>query len=300
MAAKIPLTLVTGFLGSGKTSFLQNYLSHRAGSGKVAVIQNEFADSGIDGEILMAQDDGLILSELRRGSIFCRCLFSSFLNVLIDLASQKNEADEVLIEATGIADPIAIAQVFENEKVRERYYLQRIVTIVDAVRFKLALQNIIAVRHQIEVADVVLINKVDLVSSGKLEEVVSGVSELNPFAQVLFSTYGRFNPADLEEREILSCVGKKGELTRCGEGNYISSIFRKNSWIPESDVMIFLDSLDERILRLKGYVTCEGGKCYMIQYVPGQIEMTPVQKKTGKVELISVGYVEPDFLLLSR
>ena len=301
MAKKLPLTLVTGFLGSGKTSFLVNYLAEYSPERKIAIVQNEFAQSDIDSEVLRDENDDFVLRELNKGSIFCRCLFSSFLDTLVEL-SENEEVDAVLIEATGIADPIAIAQVFEDKRINERYYLQKIITIVDASRFLNVLENIVAVRHQVEVADYILVNKTDLADGQQLERIHDNIKALNPFGKILMSSHGDFNPAELSENdiEILACAGKIGDLTRCGQGNYVSGIFKRDIIIPRANVDKFLSSLDDDILRLKGYVTCEDGKCYMVQYVPGQLEVKPCQHKVGKIEIVSIGFKEPDFILLLK
>ena len=299
MAPKIPLILVTGFLGSGKTSFLANYLSSFSEGHRIAVVQNEFAPSSIDSEVLREENKDFILRELDKGSIFCACLFSSFKNTLVELA-QNETPDAVLVEATGIADPIAVAQVMEDERVNAAYYLQKIVTIVDSCRFLSVLEHIVGVRHQIEVADYIFLNKTDLVESALLEKIEEKIIALNPFASIIKSSYGRFTVEELDANDPAQLVSRNvaGPLTRCGQGNYISRVFKTSLPTSLEKVKELLDTFDCDMLRLKGYVTDKERNSFMIQYVPGQTEIIPCKRPMGRTELIYVGFKEPDFGIL--
>ncbi len=299
MKSKIPLILLTGFLGSGKTSFLLNYLSLYSAQKKIAIVQNEFAQSNIDSDILREEDKHFVLRELDRGSIFCTCLFSNFKDTLVELSEQE-ELDVVLIEATGIADPIGIAQVMEDQRISDSYYLDKIITIVDSCRFLNALERIIGIRHQIEVADYILINKTDLVEDVVLQKIKERIDLINPFAKLLFSSHGRFSPQDFNKGDVSNYISQqlRGELTRCGEGNYVSRIFKTTELISMDKVNAFMESLDDYILRVKGYVMDQDGNGYMIQYVPGQVEIIPCKHLVEKTELISIGFKEPDFRIL--
>ena len=295
----IPLILVTGFLGSGKTSFLANYLSAYSKNQKIGIVQNEFAQSNIDSNILREDNSKFVLRELDRGSIFCTCLFSSFKDTLVEL-SEKEDLDVVLVEATGIADPIAIAQVMEDERVKRAYYLEKIITLVDSCRFLNVLENIIGVRHQIEVADYILINKADLIDQSLSKKIIDKIEMINPFAKLIQCSYGKFSPEDLTENDMKGLVSDnlRGELTRCGEGNYMSGIFKTSKPVSLDKVNQFLASLDNYVLRVKGYIRDSESNCYMIQYVPGQIQVLPCNHTIGNTELISIGFKEPDFSLL--
>ncbi len=299
MISKIPLILVTGFLGSGKTSFLLNFLSAFSKSKRIAIIQNEFAQSSFDSEILKEEDNRFLLKELNKGSIFCACLFSSFKDTLADLA-MNNNPDLVLIEATGIADPIAIAQVMDDERLNSSYYLQKIITIVDASRFLNVLENIIGVRHQIEVADLIFINKCDLADNEKIEQINRSIKEINPFASICFSNHGSFLQKNLLDSDVTSLFsnGIKGELTKCGKGHYVSRVLKTSQPISMESLNQFFNSLDADVLRVKGYVTDENGKSFIVQYVPGQKEIIPCSHSVGMTELLSIGFKEPNFNLL--
>ncbi len=297
---KVPILLVTGFLGSGKTSLLSEILRRCAGRKRVAVVQNEFAQSSIDGEILREVKSEFVIRELNTGSIFCSCLFSQFKEVLKEL-SQSDGVDMVIVEATGIADPIAIAQLMEDKAVSERYYLSRIISVVDAPRFMSVLVNIIGVRHQVQVADLVVVNKVDLVSEEMLSQVRERIAEINPVAKVAECSYAQIDIDDLFSGDLSAVIERKelrGELTKCGDGGYISRCYKSTSLCSRVNLNRFLSSLDDQVLRVKGYIALDSGESVMVQYVPGQIVVAPARKTIGYCELISIGFAAPDFKLL--
>ncbi len=296
MKRKIPITLVSGFLGSGKTTLIGEILSRYTPQLKIAIIQNEFAASGIDGYILRKENSAFTLRELNTGSIFCSCLFSQFKEAIIEL-TQNDAFDLVIVEATGIADPIGIAQLFEDEAVNQHCYLSRILTVVDAARFLRGISKIVGARHQVQVADMVLISKVDLTDNETVRQVAREIREINPLAEVSIGiSADNILAAPLSN---LISQGVNGELTRCGEGGYQSKIFKTTKAVTRANLDKFLDSLDDDILRLKGFVIDPHGESYMIQYQPGQCEVIPIKGAIiGNTELISIGYREPNFNLL--
>lgn len=297
-----PIVLLTGFLGSGKTTLLKNLLTflHKQQK-RVAIIQNEFAQTSIDGDILQEVQSDFVLKELNTGSIFCACLFSQFKNVLMELSENK-AVDMVIVEATGIADPIAVAQLLEDERIAKHYFLSRIVTVVDAPRFEQVLSKITGVRHQLQVADNILVNKIDMVDADSLNKVRTLVREINPIAKVDTAEHAAFDLGRVFDDHSASTAQtnpiKNGELTKCGEGNYVSKCFKETRPIAKESLDAFLQTLDEDILRLKGYVTLEDGRCYILQYVPGQTELKESANRMRQTELISIGYAVPDFGLL--
>ena len=126
---KIPFILVTGFLGSGKTTFLKKALS-KIHDRKIAVVQNEFAPANIDGIELKNEVGDFHLLEINNGSVFCVCLLSNFIASLSRFVDEC-QPDMVFMEASGLSDPIAIAQLFDDHALRDRLYLSGVWTIVD-------------------------------------------------------------------------------------------------------------------------------------------------------------------------
>ena len=130
----IPFFLVAGFLGSGKTTLLKHFLNTYADNKRIVVIQNEFASANIDSKELKNTGKSFKLYEMNRGSVFCVCLISDFKNVLVELVDSYNP-DAIVLEASGLADPIAIAQFLQAEELRHRLFLAHIWSIVDAEKF---------------------------------------------------------------------------------------------------------------------------------------------------------------------
>ncbi len=297
---QLPIVLVTGFLGSGKTTLLKEVLAYYASVGRrVAVVQNEFAQSSIDGDILREVESEFILHELNTGSIFCACLFSQFKRVLVEIAD-RGGVDVVVVEATGIADPIAVAQLLEDRDVADKYFLAQIAAVVDAPRFESVLSRITGVRHQIQVADSVLINKEDLVES--IERIETLIREINPLASIYAASFAKFDLEScfaLANRAEAGSHPSQGALTKCGEGGYLSKSYKSTTPISRDGLDAFLESLSDEVLRLKGYVTLDSGECLVVQYVPGQVEIAESGNKMRQTELVAIGYELPKFELLN-
>ena len=298
---QVPIVLLTGFLGSGKTTLLKEMMQAlNKESKKVAVIQNEFANNSIDGDLL--KDAGLEfeLRELNTGSIFCACLFGQFKVVLKDLANRQT-LDFVIVEATGIADPIAVAQLLEDKDIAKHYYLSKIISMVDAPRFTNVLSRITGVRNQIKVADLVIVNKIEQVAESQLNKVKEEISKVNPLVNIIYTSYAEisdFNSLELASRSSNNKHISNAELTKCGEGNYQTKCFKTTNAISKKQLESFCLSLTDDILRVKGYVMLDDGCCYVMQFVPGQVNLAPIDEKARKTELVSIGYDIPEFELL--
>ena len=124
----IPLRLITGFLGSGKSTFLMNYLDAFSSSRKIAVIQNEFSSASIDGQLIRQNNGVYKMLEINNGSVFCVCLLGSFIDSLAAFI-EDNNPDEIIMEASGMSDPISIGQIFQSIKLKHNsrsFFLKRL------------------------------------------------------------------------------------------------------------------------------------------------------------------------------
>jgi G3E family GTPase len=177
---KIPTTLLTGFLGSGKTTLLNHILSHQD-KRRVAVIVNEFGEVGIDGQLVIGVEEEIL--ELNNGCICCT-VRGDLARAVGSLLASGRTIDHILIETTGLADPAPVIQSFIlDETLRSSTELDAIVTVVDAQHVVEQLHNEQAC-EQVAFADVILINKIDLVSERSVQDLARLLRSLNPLAKI--------------------------------------------------------------------------------------------------------------------
>ena len=181
MTDKIPVTVLTGYLGAGKTTLLNRILSEPHGQ-KYAVIVNEFGEIGIDNELVVGADEEVF--EMNNGCICCT-VRGDLIRIIDGLMRRKGKFDAIIVETTGLADPAPVAQTFfVDENVGKRAKLDAVVTVADAKWLKDRLRDAPEAKNQIAFADVILINKTDLVSDADLREVEARIRGINPYAKV--------------------------------------------------------------------------------------------------------------------
>lgn len=203
---RIPITLLTGFLGSGKTTTVNHILS-APDSGKIAVIVNEFGDIGIDGDLITKASEDML--EMSNGCICCASkddLMESLYTLYMrkaGLVEPKIEFDRVLIETTGLADPTPLAQSFYTDmSLSLTYRLDAIVTMVDAKHVALQVEGSPEAQRQLAMADKIVFNKRDLVSDDEYERARAVVNKLNPMAPKQTTCYGKLASHDLIELNL--------------------------------------------------------------------------------------------------
>jgi G3E family GTPase len=178
---KIPVTVLTGYLGAGKTTLLNRILSEPHGK-KYAVIVNEFGEIGIDNDLVVGADEEVF--EMNNGCICCT-VRGDLVRILDGLMRRKGKFDAIIVETTGLADPAPVAQTFFiDENVGKRTKLDAVVTVADAKWLKDRLKDAPEAKNQIAFADVILLNKTDLVSRDELEDVEARIRGINPYARV--------------------------------------------------------------------------------------------------------------------
>ncbi|KPL52298.1 cobalamin biosynthesis protein CobW [Prosthecomicrobium hirschii] len=180
--APIPVTVLTGYLGAGKTTLLNRILTEDHGK-KYAVIVNEFGEVGIDNDLVVDTDEEVF--EMNNGCICCT-VRGDLIRIIEGLMKRKGSFDGILIETTGLADPAPVAQTFfMDDDVRARTRLDAIVTVVDALNLASRLDDAPEAEDQVAFADVILLNKVDLVTPEQLARVRSDIRAINPYARVI-------------------------------------------------------------------------------------------------------------------
>ncbi|MEI9936615.1 MAG: GTP-binding protein [Pseudomonadota bacterium] len=196
---KIPVTVLTGFLGSGKTTLLNRILTENHGK-RIAVIENEFGEIGIDQALVINADEEVF--EMSNGCICCT-VRGDLIRILGNLMKRRDKFDHILVETTGLADPGPVAQTFfVDDDLRELFSLDAIVTLVDAKHIQLHLEDSAECREQVAFADVLVLNKTDLVGEQQLEALERRVKGMNSMARVL-----RAHNADVPIPAVLDVGG---------------------------------------------------------------------------------------------
>lgn len=179
--AKIPVTVLTGYLGAGKTTLLNRILSDPQGK-RYAVIVNEFGEIGIDNDLIIDVDEEIF--ELNNGCVCCS-VRGDLIRILTALFKRKSSFDGIIIETTGLADPAPVAQTFfADDDVRYRASLDAIVTVVDAANLLARLKDSQEAVEQIAFADTIILNKVDAVTEATLAEVEAAIRAINRSAPI--------------------------------------------------------------------------------------------------------------------
>jgi G3E family GTPase len=178
---RVPVTILTGYLGAGKTTLLNRILTERHGL-RIAVIENEFGEIGIDNDLVVGTDEEIF--EMNNGCICCT-VRGDLIRILGNLMRRKDRFDYILIETTGIADPAPVIQTFfVDEEVKAQTALDGLVTVIDARHVLLHLDDSTECQEQVAFADVILLNKIDLVTPAELDAVEGRIRALNRFAKV--------------------------------------------------------------------------------------------------------------------
>jgi G3E family GTPase len=181
MPEKIPVTVLTGYLGAGKTTLLNRILSEPHGK-KYAVIVNEFGEIGIDNDLVVGADEEVF--EMNNGCICCT-VRGDLIRILDGLMKRRGKFDAIIVETTGLADPAPVAQTFfMDQDVSDTARLDAVVTVADAKWLSDRLKDAPEAKNQIAFADVIILNKTDLVSPAELDAVESRIRAINPYARI--------------------------------------------------------------------------------------------------------------------
>ena len=181
MPEKIPVTVLTGYLGAGKTTLLNRILTEPHGK-RYAVIVNEFGEIGIDNDLVVGADEEVF--EMNNGCICCT-VRGDLIRIMDGLMKRKGKFDAIIVETTGLADPAPVAQTFfVDQDVSDAAKLDAVVTVADAKWLTDRLKDAPEAKNQIAFADVIILNKIDLVSPDELAAVEDRIRAINPYARI--------------------------------------------------------------------------------------------------------------------
>lgn len=280
--------MITGFLGSGKTTFLQRVITHFSGTKKIAIVQNEFAPANFDGkELKRTSNNDFDLLEINNGSVFCVCLLSGFINSLHTFIS-KYEPEMVLMEASGLSDPVSIEQIFNVPKLQEVVYLGGSICIADARNINKFDKLMNRIHHQLQIADTILINKTDMVEN--TEETLQKINRINPFAKKHLTNH--CNVAVEEFFIDKTTIPKKlffvpGSSER---PDVVSAVFRSARPIKHDLVKTFLENVIPKIIRLKGHILLDNGTTISVHAIADEVHTETISSGVRQTELIAMGF----------
>jgi len=256
--AAIPVYLLTGYLGAGKTTTLNHLLKLEREQGrKVALIINEFGKLGVDGKLLDPGDYAKY--EINKGSLFCICTQTDFLKALAGIARDICP-DRVFIEATGIAEPRDIESLITEHPLQQRFEVKAKLCIADAQNFTKIAPFMKAARSQARWADGIVINKTDMVTAGEVKNLTAVMAGLNPQAKITSAENGRIDSAFVAS---LVHTRRDASAVEVPPENIIAVSYKTEQAVERQIFINAIKELDDRLLRLKGNIHFQDGPAFV-------------------------------------
>lgn len=256
MIDPIPITIIGGFLGSGKTTLLNHILTRDHGM-RAAILVNDYGEVNIDSQLLAGKTDGDII-DLPNGCICCT-LARGLVEVIENIIHASNPPERIIIEASGISSPNQIKNILDLPKLQAHIFVERIITVVDALNTKRIASAVMFVEDQIKSADILIINKTDLVNDTELLDVLEWIKELAPGSPQVQTQYAEV-PLDvlINTNDHVSSIypehDSAGGLGFHHQDGYQSWIYESAGALSWVKVERVLAEMPESIYRVKGFL----------------------------------------------
>ncbi|MBN2558305.1 MAG: GTP-binding protein [Clostridia bacterium] len=283
----LPIILITGFLGAGKTTFLNNLLAHlRTLDKSTALLINEFGKAGIDKDLVDSRGEAVY--EVNQGSIFCVCTRDQFIRALDGIAGHSPSFDLAVIESTGIANTADLGKYLEAPPLEGQIDIKQNFCLIDAANFHKVFETLPAVRTQVGEASVLVINKTDLVDKNHLTRLEARLRELNPDALILRTSYGNIDfSANLD---LTGSWSARAGLDTSPPEDIFSATLVEPGLLSKEKVRRFLERHDRSLLRAKGFLATDEGRLF-IEWVGGSLYIKPAGTDAGVTgTLVLIGY----------
>lgn len=269
----ISICLITGFLGTGKTTLLKRIVAKNRDRKWIYLI-NEFSAMDVDGAIV-SEDNPNVVS-IPGGSIFCKCLVTEFIGQMTKVHEQHANAEGVVIEASGMADPRVITDMLKETKLDQHFELANIVSIVEPRSFLRLIHTLPNIVHQVEAADTVLLNKCDLFDEGQLAETEQAVRSIKPEARLVRCVKG--DAAFDVLGKISEHVGLHGDYAKCRDPRYSSFSIELPQPVSFSSIKALIQANEDAVYRVKGYFQSLEGPSFF-DYSKTGFSITPSEAK---------------------
>ena len=306
-----PTTIITGFLGAGKTTYLNSILDKYAEI-KFAIIENELGEKSIDSDLILRGEENVM--ELNNGCLCCT-INDGLYEILGQLYKRRNDFQELIIEATGVADPRGLANPFlTNPSIKKQFPLRQIICLVDAALIEQQLEVTEEAIHQITFSDLILINKTDLVDEHQLKRVETLLKKLNPLSKILIGNKDNFPAIQNDFLQVTDGIKQVEQveqeeflITKTAPPNHkhtkgIKS-FTLNIEKPfdykklHLRLLTFLIFQSKHLFRMKGVICLQDSEeKYVLQAVGKQLTLEPFGKrKEGEKKWSKIVIIGKDF-----
>ena len=253
--SRIPVIIITGYLGAGKTTFLNHLLSLPSIAGKkLALIINEFGSLSVDGQLV--RKGNYPRYDLNRGSLFCICIKTDLITTMTSIAEDV-KPDLLIIEATGVADPCDLEQIVDVPTLKNIFEISREICLIDAVNFTRTAPIMKAAQHQVLRADIIVINKTDLVPEKDVNRLSDILRRMNSSAKQAKVVQGQ-----ISEELILGpqkSICKTGALSCCPPETLAAVSRRFNKPVNRAKLLALVEELGNNLLRAKGIIDFGNG-----------------------------------------